>query len=54
MTTRRAFLQASGALGLGALVLPAFTAHAEPQRPSGNPLNSTPTTLWYPAPAVEA
>lgn len=54
MTTRRAFLKASGALGLGALVLPTFTAHAEPRRPSGNPLNTNPTTLWYPAPADEA
>ncbi|MET9631937.1 glycoside hydrolase N-terminal domain-containing protein [Lentzea sp. NPDC006480] len=54
MTTRRDFLKASGAVGLGALVLPAFTAHAEPSRPTGNPLNTNPTTLWYPAPADEA
>ncbi len=54
MSSRRAFLKASGALGLGALVLPTFTAHAAPQRPSGNPLNANPTTLWYPAPADEA
>ncbi|MFS8097200.1 glycoside hydrolase family 95 protein [Lentzea alba] len=54
MSTRRAFLKASGVLGLGALTLPTFTAHAAPQRPSSNPLNANPTTLWYPAPADEA
>ncbi|GGM85822.1 hypothetical protein GCM10011609_22550 [Lentzea pudingi] len=54
MTSRRTFLKASGALGLGAMVLPTFSAHAEPQRPAGNPLAADPTTLWYPAPADEA
>ncbi|MCR3749891.1 glycosyl hydrolase family 95 catalytic domain-containing protein [Lentzea californiensis] len=53
MTSRRNFLKASGALGLGALVLPAFSAHAEPYRPTSNPLNPKPTTLWHPAPADE-
>ncbi len=36
------------------MVLTAFTAHSEPHRPSGNTLNPSPTTLWYPAPADEA
>ncbi|WP_434443490.1 glycosyl hydrolase family 95 catalytic domain-containing protein [Lentzea sp. E54] len=54
MTTRRAFLKATGAVGLGAMVLPTFSAHAAPRRPAGNPLHPTPTTLWYPAPADEA
>ncbi|WP_229693279.1 glycoside hydrolase family 95 protein [Lentzea pudingi] len=36
------------------MVLPTFSAHAEPQRPAGNPLAADPTTLWYPAPADEA
>ncbi|MFD9704573.1 glycoside hydrolase N-terminal domain-containing protein [Lentzea sp. NPDC059081] len=54
MTTRRSFLKATGALGLGALVLPTFTAHATPARPTTSTLNPSPTTLWYPAPADEA
>ena len=54
MTTRRSFLQMTGALGLGALALPTFTAHAAPARPTANPLDPDPTTLWYPAPADEA
>ncbi|WP_330276664.1 glycoside hydrolase family 95 protein [Lentzea sp. NBC_00516] len=54
MTSRRNFLKATGALGLGAVVLPTFSAHAEPYRPAGNPLAPNPTTLWYPAPADEA
>ncbi|MGI5500381.1 glycosyl hydrolase family 95 catalytic domain-containing protein [Lentzea sp. CA-135723] len=54
MTSRRTFLKATGALGLGAVVLPTFTSHAEPYRPGGNPLTADPTTLWYPAPADEA
>ncbi len=54
MTTRRSFLQLTGALGLGALALPTFTANASPARPGTNPLAADPTTLWYPAPADEA
>ncbi len=54
MPNRRTFLQLSGALGLGALALPVFTAHAEPKRPTTSPLVADPTTLWYPAPADEA
>jgi alpha-L-fucosidase 2 len=54
MTTRRTFLQLSGALGVGALALPTFTAHASPARPTTNPLVPNPTELWYPAPADEA
>lgn len=53
MTTRRTFLQLSGALGLGALALPTFTANATPARPTANPLVPDPTELWYPAPAAE-
>ncbi|MDX3661694.1 glycoside hydrolase family 95 protein [Streptomyces sp. ID05-26A] len=54
MTSRRSFLKATGALGLGAMVLPTFSAQAAPERPAGNPLATNPTTLWYPAPADEA
>lgn len=54
MPNRRSFLQLSGALGLGALAMPTFTAHAAPQRPAASPLVADPTTLWYPAPADEA
>ncbi|SEQ17743.1 glycoside hydrolase family 95 protein [Lentzea albida] len=54
MTSRRTFLKATGAWGLGAVVLPAFSAHAEPHRPATDPLAADPTTLWYPAPADEA
>ncbi|SFR26129.1 alpha-L-fucosidase 2 [Lentzea waywayandensis] len=54
MTSRRNFLKATGALGLGAMILPTFTSHAAPERPAGNPLAANPTTLWYPAPADEA
>jgi alpha-L-fucosidase 2 len=54
MTTRRTFLQLSGALGMGALALPTFAAHATPQRPTTNPLAANPAELWYPAPADEA
>ncbi|RDI17111.1 glycoside hydrolase family 95 protein [Lentzea flaviverrucosa] len=54
MTSRRSFLKATGALGLGAMALPAFTAHADPYRPTSTQLNPNPTTLWYPAPADEA
>ncbi|WP_329792299.1 glycoside hydrolase family 95 protein [Lentzea sp. DG1S-22] len=36
------------------MVLPAFTAHPAPERPTSDPLNPTPATLWYPTPADEA